>query len=283
MDFEKLVQLSQDQLSDYLDCFVATLRNPQLRFSPLVPTPPQQGIVFDLADHDEDRTASRINPRLFTFVLISIFLGFTIGLFVPGRKEAPDIVEVIIVIVILWVTISWLLHLLSKLFRGKATFVETISVSLQIFSVVFVLSSVLTLVWGVLIRNAPVDGNQVFSLFNSYPDIARFPFFAYFLVQFVLLSIYLPNGLGRIHRFVRWRRTVFSIVLPITLIGFAIFNICFYKSTGVNLSLPIDEIGGRPDTYLFPRQLTYPQEILVQTYNEGLAVMAIMGVRLSRA
>ena len=132
MDFEKLLKLSLEHLSEYVEVFVTTFQSPRLRFSPLVSQGREQTSILTSSHQDDAHSTSRINPKLLVFVLISIFLGLTVASFVPGRKEAPDIVKAILLVVCFWFAISSLLYLICKLLRGRGSFVETVSISLQI-------------------------------------------------------------------------------------------------------------------------------------------------------
>ncbi len=144
------------------------------------------------------------HPPLLAFVLISIFLGSILNLFVPARKYSGDIVGKVIVVLALWFFFTAYTHALCRIFRGKAKIEQTFWVSLQVFAALFVASSFVNLIGGVFVRHPQVSSFLV-STGKLGDSIANNPFYIYFLVQFILLNVYLPLGIKRIHNF-GWKR-----------------------------------------------------------------------------
>ena len=85
-DFEKLQSLGVDYLSEYFAVFIATLRRPTTNYQPVLPnlagaTPVRP--VFGPSKHSYE---PRLNPGLWRFVLINIFIGTTINLLLKTNK-----------------------------------------------------------------------------------------------------------------------------------------------------------------------------------------------------
>ena len=207
MNFNELIKLFTDYLSDYVWTFINTIRNPELRFQPLSNTDDQQsGIV---ASSQTGQPNTLINPKLFSFVLISIFIGLTISTLIPGDKAQPDLATSSIVIVLYWLLYSSFVHMVCRIFAGKGSFSQTLSISLQLLSVIYVVSSFVALMWGTF-----VTGTKFGALLASRGDLpARLverPIYIYFVVQFGLLAVYLPIAVKRIHGF-NWSRLRYAV------------------------------------------------------------------------
>jgi hypothetical protein len=207
MDFEKLFKLFTNYLSDYVWTFIKTIRNPELRFQPLANTDDQQsGIV---ASSQIEQTNTLINPKLFGFVLISIFIGLTISKLIPGDNPQPDLATSAIVIVFYWLLYSSLVHIVCRIFAGKGTFSQTLSISLQLLSVIYVIASFVALMWGTFVTGTKF-GALLASTGNLPAYLVERPIYMYFVVQFGLLTIYLPIAVKRIHGF-NWSRLRYAI------------------------------------------------------------------------
>lgn len=207
MNFETSYKFVADYLSDYVWNFIETIRNPELRFQPLSATDDQQSGT--VASSRIEQTNTRINAKLFGFVVISIFIGLTIGKFIPGDKPQPDFPASVIVIVAYWLLYSSLVHVVCKIFAGRGTFSQTISISLQLLSVIYVIASFAALMWGTFVTGTKV-GALLASRGNLPAYLVERPIHVYFVVQFGLLTIYLPIAVKRIHGF-NWSRLRYAI------------------------------------------------------------------------
>lgn len=207
MDFENLVNFSTDYLSEYLWAFSETLRNPTLRFQPLLASKDNK-LTTTIPSEPRVNSGPYLNPKLLIFVLISIFIGSTINGLVPGRKVGPDIETTIVSIFGIWFIYGSFIHLACKLLQGKGNYIQTMSVCLQIFAVLHVVSSFAALIF------ASID--------------------AYFLVQFLLMAVYLPMAIKNIHSF-GWLRQIIIVMLPIIIV---IIGLSLYQNNGVLMSKP---------------------------------------------
>ena len=137
-------------------------------------------------------------------MLISIFVGLTIGGLIPSGNPRPDLATSSIVIVSYWLLYSSLVHLVCRVFAGKGTFSQTLSISLQLLSVIYVIASFATLMWGTFVTGTKF-GALLASTGNLPAHLVERPIDMYFVVQCGLLTIYLPIAVKRLHGF-HWSR-----------------------------------------------------------------------------
>ena len=199
MDFEQLLTLATDNLSDYFSVLFYSLREPSK-------------ILQILADSKGDKSsnATKLSPKLFVFLLISVFVGRTAIAAVEGKTLEEGMVSSLIIVLSLWFVYSSLLHLFCRLLRGKGRYLDTLSVGLQVLASIYVLCSVATLLLSVVVGTS----SSGLSL--------------YFGIQLVLMSIYLPLSIGSVHRFKVWRQLI--LIAPTFL--FVVYNYFFYATTG---------------------------------------------------
>lgn len=235
MDFDKTLEFATNYLSDYFWALVATLRNPIARFSPLSSNDSEPKPTNLILEPPIKNTVNRLNPKLFGFIIISIFFGTTINALIPNRKNGPDFITSAIVIIISWFIYSTILHLICKALRGKGHYEETLSVSLQLLSVLYVVSNFLTLMFAVVV-GVPQIQHWMAGDSLIMRDLAANPVYLYFIVEFILSIIYLPLALHRVHRF-NWKRQVTLLILSLlisilSLVGL-IIAIALYISSGM--------------------------------------------------
>lgn len=236
MDIEKLLKFATDYLSDYFWVVVATLKNPSIRFNPVpLSMATQEGIVVDSTVHPEN-AGSKLSPKLFSFMIISIFLGSTINALIPNRKEGPEFVTSAIIITLSWFTYSTTIHLLCKVLKGRGTYEETLSVSIQLFSVLYLVSSFAALMFAFIVGQSQIQ-SWVDTARQEAAWLIRNPVYIYFFIQFTLLVIYLPFALQRVHRFSwtrKWALLVLGILCIIALALLqSVFAILIYKIKGL--------------------------------------------------
>ena len=228
MDIEKLLKLAVEYLSDYLATFVATLQRPGLRFRPVIEATAATGIEKSQIASLAGVTArgAQLNPRLFSFVLLSIFIGSTLNALIPGRRASPDFSTTVVVVLATWFFYSALIHGLTRLVDKRGLFWETISVSLQVFAVLYVVSSFAALLWAAL-TSPPQVRSILFSLdWLTLNTLSRQPVLMYFLVHFILLAIYLPMALKYVHQLNRIEQFLIGMfAVVIALIGYTIYPV----------------------------------------------------------
>lgn len=238
MEVEKLIKFSIEYLSDYLRVFLTTIRSPKLEFQPdelviennsLTPSP------------DSKVIKTRLNPKLLSFVLISIFVGSVLNTNIPRRNPAPEFVITLVMVIACWLLFSSLVHIICKAFAGRGSLVQTLSVSLQVLAVIYVLSSFIAFLWGIVITE--LLSREITTHWPGLigETLTQKPIYFYFVVQFILVLIYLPLANKRVHKFSfsrlrkRISREAFSKALSIT--ETALFYIVFFVLTVVIVQL----------------------------------------------
>ncbi|HCR72796.1 MAG TPA: hypothetical protein DIW23_15235, partial [Anaerolineae bacterium] len=170
------------------------------------------------------------------FVLISALIGTAVGSLARGFEYSFDFPS-IIVLLICWLAYCFIFHIICKLLGGKGTFVETLSVGLQVLSVIYVISNFAEYLWRVLLAY-PSLGNWVINLNEIYFGNQQFisnPTIVYFVIQFVLLTIYLPLAGINLHDFNKnkkfWVVMLFILVIVVNVTLFVyIFRTLVYIS-----------------------------------------------------
>jgi hypothetical protein len=119
-----------------------------------------------------------------------------------------------VVIILLWFASISFTHLVCRLLQGKGRYVETLSVMIQVYAVIYVLTSFLALV-AVMVMTLPPVARQV----NMVPFVGQFlvddPGYVFFLISTVLLMVYGSLALRSVHRF-GWIRTTITALLPLS-------------------------------------------------------------------
>ena len=196
MDFEKLINFSAVYLSDYIWAFIETLRKPSIRFQPQpIPEHLQQPVLVGAGSSTQQRREI-LSPRLLSFVFVSLFIGFTISNLIPGRPTSPDLGTTAIIVFSFWLFHSVVTHWFCRLAGSTGTLIQSLSISLQLFAVLYVVSNFLTLIIGT-VASVPFIGK---SLSSPGPEpFVNNPIFFYFPIQFILMLIYLPLAVKNVH------------------------------------------------------------------------------------
>ncbi len=223
MDLEKLTKFAIDTLSEYFYVSAITLSRPVSRFAP-VPTATSEGIYSPR----NIRLGPRLNPKLFGFLAVSIVLGATINALIPHRLKPPELLTSVILGIVSWVTYGVLIHGLCKLLRGNGSLIDTLSVTLQLFGVLYVVSSFLGVVFGT-VSQVPFVNDLLIKGGHYTWKFAEKPVLFYFVIHAILLCIYLPIALRKVHEFGWVKQLV--LVLPAVIV-MVFISLAIYKSTG---------------------------------------------------
>ena len=224
MDPDKLLKFFSENLSEWSRATFLTLISPTSRFA-LVPisseSPPR-------LDGHAQQQELWLNPKLIWFATFSALLGTTLNGLLPQRIPPPQLAVALAVIFGSWFFYAAAIHVVCKLLKGRAHFLETVSVSIQVSATLYVVNSFVSLVVATL-ATVP-SAKATISMVPVVGDaLADEPALFFFLVGTVLFSIYQPLALRTLHRF-SWPRTAVIAVLPYT---FVWFSIAFYHRTGV--------------------------------------------------
>ncbi len=232
MDLEKLLTFVTQNLAEYYMVFVATLVKPAIRFRPVSIDMPSSEQLIEFRKTVE--TGSKLNPKLLSFVVISIFLGVTVNALIPNRKNGLDLASTTIIVLGCWFLYSTTLHWFCTLLKGKGSYLETLSISVQLLSVLYVLSSFLSFSLSAILQ-VPQINDLALKIGGFSGFITLYPVTLFFLIQALLLTIYLPIAIRYVHHF-GWFKQVLVAVLSI--FG-TLLSIRLYLSFGVLLNSPM--------------------------------------------
>jgi hypothetical protein len=180
-----------------------------------------QGIVDKTRDiNAKGETAQYLLP----IVIVSIFIGATIGALIPGRPPLQSRATIFCVVSILWVFMSLLVHGVCRMFGGKATMLTTLSLMIQDLAFVYVASNFLT-----LILSSSAAMYQPIHILLADRLVLSSPGRILLSLQFLLLLYLVPLTVSRAHEFKGY-----------TLILVALFAAVFAVSLGV----PVLALGG---------------------------------------
>lgn len=227
MDVPATLKFSEKYLADYATFFLRILAHP---------TRASASLGSESAD-DTGSSLGRLSsthasfsrPRALAFAIISIVLGLILNSFVPSRKYSGDLAGKVVVISLCWLCFASFAYRLCRLVRGKGGFSHSAWTSLQVFSVLFVVSSAVNLFGGVIVRIPRVSSFLV-SLGKLGDSVANNPVYIYFIVQFALLNVYLPLSLKPVHGLGWMRCLLVGVVLSFF---WAVFGIAFYSDIGI--------------------------------------------------
>lgn len=221
MEIEKIISFVTQYLSDYWWFFTETLKHPTLRFSLLKPLSKGTPDIA-LVSSSQENKHSRLDPRLLGFMAISIFIGATINELIPGRAiHGLSFTTIFTATAAVWFCYSFVLHLFCKLFKGQGIFEETLGVSLQLFSVIYVISSLCAFIGGLILTAVSNRSITTFAVTSSSGLInhARFPpIYLFFYVEFILLIFYLPIAIKYVHHFGWIRQVTIGIISSIAFV-----------------------------------------------------------------
>lgn len=220
MDAEKFLKWGSEYLSEYFYVFFCTLKNPTLQYTPTINAIESSSTT--ITHNAPSQSKVSINHKLFIFVIISIFIGATINSILPRRPTSPDIIFTFIITIAVWVVYSTSIFIVARLLKGKKSFLEVLSLILQLLAVIYVISNVSTYLISTISQtsfvNSIIRGKS--NILDLYLD---HPVFIYYVIQFILIFFYLPQAVKNMFTFGRIRQFIVNIV-PIVGTSLAIFT-----------------------------------------------------------
>ena len=230
MDIEKLLKVTTDYFSDYFFVFFATLRTPTSRFQPINKKNEPSSLIIPKSSYG----GPQINPKLFGFMIISVFIGATLNSVIFGQLSSETLVRDTIIILMVWFLYSIAIFGLCKLLGGKGSFLDTISTSLQLLAVVYVISNLLLLLWAMIFLPLlfPFLEGDFWEILIYNPPVV------YYVIQFSFMFIYLPIALKGVHNF---NRAKLILIFIVPLIFAFSFTSSYLRTINKSTSMPILE------------------------------------------
>lgn len=220
MELDKILRLSVEYVSDYVEDFLHVIRRPgfQLQPTPVI----AESASISTPNPSLDSVRRRIDPRLVRFLIISIFLGSVVNGRIPGRSPSQEFLVTIVILIVYWGLFSALSHIVCWMFGSRTTFTETLSACLQVFAVVYVLSSCCGFLYGTIVQNFNLGLSPLY-----FRLLGEHPIYAYFVSQFLLTLPYLIIAMKRVHKLTFQRRAK-TTVIQIALRQLELVAFCFF-------------------------------------------------------
>jgi hypothetical protein len=228
MDPSKLLKFFVDNFIGWSRVTLLTLARPVSRFElTLIDDLPKQ-----IAPEARNEQQLWLNPRLLAFAVISIILGVTINSLIPGRKSGPDLFTTVTVILVYWLVCGTLLHVVCLLLQGTGRYLDTLSVSIQVFATIYVIASFLSLL-GAAVLSFGAISEFIWRLPIGRKFVLK-PVLLFFLIGNLLLFIYLPLAMKSVHKF-GWARSaaLFVVLAALLILLFWLFEFPIYLRTGI--------------------------------------------------
>lgn len=186
MNPKEVAVFAEEYLAEYISAFLTTLAKPTARY-PMIEAAASP--VELAASGVRSVRVQRLNPKLISFMLISIGIAHLL-LQLAGGSHLPSLLGLTLTS-ILWLIFASVIHLVCRALRGRAGYWETVTISLQLFPVIYVTCAL-----------AAVIHSKI------SPDPAgEAQWLAFFAIQFVLFCIYLPLSMKGPHR-LSWPKVI---------------------------------------------------------------------------
>lgn len=230
MDPDKILKFFTENLADWSRVTYLTLVHPISRFELVTGLDEQtQALVGTFRSERQ----MWLSPRLLSFAVFSVILGTTISSLLPNRVPGPQILVTVAVVLSSWFSHASCLHFLCRALRGSGHYVETLSVSVQVFATIYVVASFLS-----LLASTAISIPTVSDLTERIPFIGELlvgePALLFFLIVALLHSIYVPLSLRQVHKF-GWLRVsvIFLVSSLLVLVSLWWISVPVYHRTGV--------------------------------------------------
>lgn len=175
------LELARKEGVGYIDWLVKSLMRPRYIGEQAAEWAAQKS-----ADNPAAETHTVPAP-LVTILIISVFVGATVGSLIPDRPPMKDRATVAVVVVMLWLIISLIVHALTRLLRGQGTVTATVMTMSQLLALAYVVSNVFALF--------AVSGLHLF--YSGKSSVT--PGEIILGLQFLILFVYMPFSLHRVH------------------------------------------------------------------------------------
>jgi hypothetical protein len=220
MDLDKIVRSASEYVGEYLHVFFATLRQPTVMFKPV--QLPSTGISLDTT-RPETETARTANPRLISFALVSIFIGKTLYMIgasnVDGSNAAPSWIIHFVFTFTFWISIGAIAHLSSRMLAGKGDLLTTMTITIQVLAVTYVVSSFAGMIARVILRGLGYRNTMIFGMFTVFLVME--------MTRFLLLAVYLPPALRETERLTTPKAVLLSSCVAL---GLLVGNLLLYSA-----------------------------------------------------
>ena len=153
---------------------------------------------------------------LFRVLIISIFIGATIGALIPDRPPIQSRATIFVTVSVLWLFLSALVHVVCRMLGGSQSMQMTTFLMVQNLSFAYVASNLLTLIVWSLIKALPQLTSRSELLSTSGPGGILLS------LQFLLLLYLVPLTVSYAHGFRGARRLVTAFAAACFVVAFGL-------------------------------------------------------------
>jgi hypothetical protein len=195
MEIQELQKFAVDNFSQYFAVTIDTLVSPRLHFAPVaVPA------NMKWARAKNGRAGSVLNPQLAGYAVLSMFLGLALNSLVTKHPDGEGLVVIEVVGLLFWFLYASLVHLFCRIARGNGSFLETVSVTVQVLATLYVVCSLVSTTLAMLVLLKPVN-TFIAGLGGLGAIVADNPVVLFFVIHTILFLYYLPRALKPVHHF----------------------------------------------------------------------------------
>jgi hypothetical protein len=207
MDLEKLVKFVEGFGRDYVLTILSLLWNP---YSVYADGAPVGGTA--------EATLNIYNGRTFSYGVISVGLGTVLYSAALGHEAKLSEISIppVLLTFLLWFLLAGCMHRIVKAFGSIMQYSDTVSVCLRVMPLAYVLSSLF--VFAISVFAKP------YLRYDEAPFLLALAFLG---IQLLILAVYLPAGLRRVHRTSAWSQVVMTIGLVLFVATVNIFAMGF--------------------------------------------------------
>lgn len=188
MDISKILEMGKNYIAEYINMILTVFTNPKFlheetvrRYTEEVPSsiliiPPQIKIIRN--------SLIKFPPQIIINVFVSIFIGSFLNKLNQSFNASADLINWIILVTLFWVMYLLIVFTLFKLLKGNLKLLDFLAVCLQIIASAYIVSSFLSLLSSVFLKDAILLSTQL-------------PMVVYIGTQSLLLLILIPISLSK--------------------------------------------------------------------------------------
>jgi hypothetical protein len=214
MDIMKIIQFGIDYLSNYFMELSLILTNPKICFQPVLETRNSSNLL--LVDASSNYKGTKLNPKIFSFMAISIFIGSLFISLFPTYANLPSTnflslntshsfveplgtLELIILTIANWLFSFLAVYAVCIVLRAKVNFWDFATVFLQLQASLYLISNFIAFLWTML-------GNSIIRIFgltvtnDMVNATLQNPALIYYVVHLILTLVYFPIALGSLYK-----------------------------------------------------------------------------------
>jgi hypothetical protein len=176
-ELKDMIAVVQTELTSYASWFTSAVRSPRFMAHKAIEWQPEPVV----------------NKEFLTILVVSAFVGATVGSVIPDRPPLKDRFTVAVIVVLAWLLVSSVTHAAVRVLHTHRPIGVTVQAMMQVLALAYVVSCFAgLLVSGVRASLPAFDSWMEDGDFGSPGDVIV-------IVQFIAILFYLPLVLGAAH------------------------------------------------------------------------------------